>query len=77
MKVVKSIAALALIAAAVMLAPDASADPMECQVTGILIIVALTGPVTVCSVNVNPTHTTQIDPSLQVDPHLLSRAPGE
>lgn len=73
--IARAVGALALSAAALFTAPAASADVLDCQIQGILVIVALTGPVTVCSVDTTNTHNTQIDPSLQVDPHLFSKAP--
>jgi hypothetical protein len=71
----KSVVAAAAVALGLLFAPVAHAETVDCQVTGILIIVALTGPVTVCSTDINVTHSTQIDPSLQVDPKLFSPAP--
>lgn len=73
----KAIVALAAAAFSVVAAPAAHAD-VTCQVTGVLIIVAITGPVTLtCGGGADVTHTTTVtvDPSLQVDPHLLAPAP--
>ena len=54
-------------------APTADAETFECQVTEVLIVVAVNGPVTVCAID-----TTTSDPvtaNLTVSPHLFTPAP--
>lgn len=59
--------------------PIASADTVTCEVTGILVIVAITGPVTLTcgspGTTINHTTNVNVAPSIQVDPHLFAPAP--
>lgn len=73
----KLIAVLALSVSGVFAAPAANAHA-DCQFP--VVVLALAGPVTlICgdgnSTNVNHSTVVTIDPSLQVDPHLLAPAP--
>lgn len=59
-------------------APAANAQIVECQLTGVLIVVAINGPVTVCSVDTNTTDpvSVQLGP-LNLSPHLFAPAPDD
>ena len=58
----KTLAVIAVVILALMSTPSARADAIECQVQGILVIVALEGPVTVCSTDPTVAHN---DPVLE------------
>lgn len=73
----KTVAALGLSTIGILAAPTAHADPV-CQFP--VVVLAIAGPVTlICGTGNDAviTHTTNVtvDPSLQVDPHLLTPAP--
>lgn len=71
----KLLAALVFSTLALFAAPAANAD-FTCQFP--VVVIAIAGPVTLICGEGNSaitTHTNEINPSLQVDPHLFTPAP--
>jgi hypothetical protein len=55
----------------VLTAPTADAQVLECQVTGVLIIIAINGPVTACSIDTNATESNSVNiPIAPINPHF-------
>lgn len=74
--IMKSIVALGASFLALFAAPTAHAD-FTCQFP--VVVLAIAGPVTLICGEGNSavtTHTNEINPSLQVDPHLFAPAPN-
>jgi hypothetical protein len=65
----------AVVAASVIAAPSANAQVVNCQVTGVMVVLALGGPVTICSIDTSTADPVELGP-LNVSPqHLFEPAP--
>ena len=72
------LALAALIGGCVFTAPGADAQVIECQVTGVLVIIALNGPVTVCAFDTQATNSNTLDATANIPvtiPKLFTPAP--
>jgi hypothetical protein len=70
----KLIIAALLAGTAIAAAPAADAQIIECQITGVLIVITA-GPTTICAFDTNDPQTFSVAPSVQLPIHLGETAP--